>query len=108
MKGKNKEKAVICWMTAGDHERFVAGYKNTIYRSMGEYARKLLLGIPPTVVYRNRSLDDLVEIAVLLRRDLVALLSKGSLTVAEKESLTRKITNLEDHFIQLSERCSQE
>jgi hypothetical protein len=93
-------------MTVEDHEKFMAAYKNTICRSMGEYARKLLLGIPPTVTYRNRSVDDLIETAVLLRRDLLALLSKDSLTAAEKESLFRRITNLEDLLIKISEQCS--
>jgi len=101
-----KEKAVQCWMTIEDHEKFVAGYKNTTYRSMGEYARKLLLGIPPTVIYRNRSLDDLIEAMALLRRDLAALLLTASLTVAEKEGLSRKVTNLEDLLTKISEQCS--
>jgi len=106
MKSKKKEKAVTCWMTVGDHERFMTSYKNSLCRSMGEYARKLLLGIPPTITYRNRSVDDLIEVAVLIRRELVALLSKDVLSADEKEGLNRNITSLENLLIKIPELCS--
>lgn len=106
MKRKTKEKMIWCRMAVGDHERFMAGYKKTIYRSVSEYARKLLLGVPPTVIYRNRSLDDLIETAVLLRRDLLTLVSKDSFTASEKEGIHSKITNLEDSLTKILEQCS--
>ena len=94
-------------MPEDEYEKLRASYKNTIYRSISEYVRHLLLALPLTVIYRNRSLDDLIETAVLLRRDMRALLLKDSFTDIEKEKLNQKITNLEELIIKTIEQCSQ-
>jgi hypothetical protein len=87
--------------------KFLLAYKATIYRSRAAYARKLLLGKPVTVITRNRSLDDFIETAVRLRRDLRLLLSKEGFTVTEKELLRQKMSSIEENLIQMVNQCKQ-
>jgi archaellum component FlaC len=45
-------------------------FKNTTCRKFSDYARKVLLDHPVTVIYRNRSLDDFMEEMVRLKNEL--------------------------------------
>jgi len=94
-------------MQKSDYEQFLIGYNRTIYRSRNEYARKLLLGKPVTIVHRNRSLDDFIETAVKLKKDLRLLLSKNSFTTTEKEILGKQLTSIENNLIEIVHRCGR-
>lgn len=48
-------------------------YKKTTFRCLSEYARNLLLGKPVTVLNRDKSMDDLLEELLLLRKELNAI-----------------------------------
>jgi hypothetical protein len=45
-------------------------FNKTTFQTMSEYHRALLLGDPVTVVYRVKSMDEVLEELVLLRREL--------------------------------------
>ena len=47
-------------------------YKRTTSRTLSEYARALLLGKPVTVLLRDKSMDEILEELLLLRRELNA------------------------------------
>ncbi|WP_188934175.1 hypothetical protein [Puia dinghuensis] len=81
-------------------------YKATIYKSKASYLRKLVLGQPVAVIYRNRSLDDFIETAVKLRKDLKILLGKETFTTIEKEELKRKMTIIEENLIKIVTPCN--
>lgn len=90
-----------------EYETFVRAYKATSYRSKAAYARKLLLGKPATVLYRNRSLDDFIEAGVHFRKELKLLLASQSLTKEEKADLQQKIQSIEELLIKIVELCNQ-
>src|SRR5690606_1039189 len=48
------------------HSRF----EKSMFRSMSEYRRSVLLKKPVTFVYRNRSMDDVLEELIQIRNDL--------------------------------------
>jgi hypothetical protein len=58
------------------------------------------------MVYRNRSLDDLIEMGVGLRKDLRLLLSREVLSAAEKEELNKKVISIQERLIQLVDICN--
>lgn len=93
-------------MQSGEYESFLEGFRCTLYKKKSHYARRLLLGEPVTVIYRNHSLDDLIEMAVGLRKDLRLLLSKEILSAGEKEALTKRVQSIEERLIQLIDICS--
>ncbi|HEY4288863.1 MAG TPA: hypothetical protein VGN00_17290 [Puia sp.] len=107
MKKSVSGQVVKCHINQNDYEKFMEGYKKTLCRNKSDYMRRILLGKPVTVTYRNRSLDDFIEIAVQLRRDWRSLLAKSGFNQAEIEELKRRITLIEENLIQISEQCLQ-
>ena|SRR5215469_4935850 len=95
------------YMKKDEYEQFLLGYNRTIYRSRNQYAKKLLLAKPVTIIYRNRSLDDFVEIAVKLRKDLRVLSSRDTFTGNEKEVLTHQLASIEKRLVEIVDRCGQ-
>lgn len=98
---------ISIYMPKSEYEKFIAGYNTTIYRSKNAYARKLLLGKPITMVYRNRSLDDFTESAIRLRKDLRVFLCKDAFTSTEKEYLAHQMASIEKYLIKIVDLCTQ-
>lgn len=94
-------------MSSEELEQFLRAYKSTIYRSRNAYAKKLVLGEPVKVLFRDRSLDDFIELGVKIRKDLKLLLCKNSFTEAEKDELYRRLTAIEENLNQIVKRCTQ-
>jgi hypothetical protein len=90
-----------------EYQKFMDAYNSTVYRSISAYARKLLFGKPVEIIYRNRSLDDFIEIGVKLRKDLQLLINKDLFTPAEKTELHKKMTQIEDQLTKIVEQCCQ-
>jgi hypothetical protein len=95
------------WMTEEEYVKFLADYKKTLCRTKSEYVRKMVLGQPVSIIYRNRSLDDFIEIAVKIRKYLREVLSKDIFSDQEKEEIKAIITKIELGLIKISEQCSQ-
>jgi hypothetical protein len=68
-----------------EYERVIHNKAKTTCRSLSQYARKMILGKPITVYYRNQSYDEFTEAYVSFKRDLDVILEKGLLTEMEKE-----------------------
>jgi len=94
-------------MTKEEHDAFIEAYNSTIYRNQSAYARKLLLGKPVKVIFRNRSLDDFIEWGVAFRKDLHLILARNTLTTNEKEDLRHKLAAIEENLIQIVNQCSR-
>jgi len=45
-------------------------FNKTTFQTMSEYHRALLLGNPVTVIHRDKSMDEVLEELILLRREL--------------------------------------
>ena len=48
-------------------------FEKTVYSSLSEYARNVLLQEPVTVFYRNQTADDFLAEMILLKRELNAI-----------------------------------
>lgn len=83
-------------MQADEYGSFLKGFGRTLYKKKSHYARKLLLGEPVTVIYRNHSLDDFIEMAVGLMKDLRLYVSMETLSVTEKETLEQRILSIQN------------
>ena len=57
------------------------------YNQIGTYARKMTLGEPIEIVYRNGSFDFFVEVIVRLRKELEAIRNKNELSPEERQLL---------------------
>lgn len=95
------------YMSEKEFEDFNLAFSHTLCRTKSEYARKLLLGKPVTILYRNRSLDDFIEAAVRIRKQLQAILEMEIFTPAEKQTFKTGIDQIMQELIKTIEQCSQ-
>ncbi|MBN9384787.1 MAG: hypothetical protein J0H74_28795 [Chitinophagaceae bacterium] len=69
--------------------------------SMASYARKLLLGRPVTIFYRDRAFDDFTEARIQFRKDVELILEKGGLSETEKDWLHRQMTIMHELHVKI-------
>lgn len=69
----NKTRKVTVRFDPEEFEQVESRYKKTTFRKLSEYVRAALLSKPQTVTYRDRSMDELLEELILLRRELNAV-----------------------------------
>ena len=86
--------------TAAEKEKLDGLVKATTCRSVSEYVRKVCLLEPVVVYYRDRSLDDLVDQLILIRKELMG--NPDTVTVGEINSLISKIADhvCKDHLFE--------
>ena len=107
MRRKVSHHALSIYFRQGEFELFQEAFQNSNYQKRNDFARKLLTGKPVRVIYRNRSLDDLVEMGVGLRKDLKRVLSGEMLNDSEKDELKKRVISIEENLIKLIEVCKQ-
>jgi hypothetical protein len=73
MKKENRTRRLITRFMPEEFAQIEARFKKTMFQNLSEYCRELLLERPVTIVYRDRSSDDLLEELALLRRELNAV-----------------------------------
>lgn len=73
MEHDNKTKWLHVRLSDGEQAALIKAFKKTNCRKLSDYARNILLGKPVIGFYRNRSLDELMAEAVLLRKELNAI-----------------------------------
>lgn len=69
----NKTRKVTVRFGPEEFEQMESYYKKTTFRKLSEYVRATLLNKPHTVTYRDKSMDELLEELILLRRELNAV-----------------------------------
>lgn len=88
--------------------RLKKAFARTAYNQIGTYARKMTLGEPIQIVYRNGSFDLFIEEIMLLRREMAATRNAG-MTEANQELLLRlqeKVQLIIDKIVALCMRPS--
>ena len=77
---KNAEKftrSLYILLRDSDYLKIENDYRNTTKRNMSEYVRSLLFDKPVTFFTRDKSLDELVEVLIAMRKDLRSLRNQG-------------------------------
>lgn len=72
-KQENRSKWIKIRLKPAEQDLLENRYKKTSFRCLSEYARTLLLGKPVTVITRDKSMDELLEELMLLRREMNAI-----------------------------------
>ncbi|WP_238395354.1 MobC family plasmid mobilization relaxosome protein [Mucilaginibacter sp. UC70_90] len=70
---ENRSKWVKIRLKPTEQNLIERRYKKTTFQCMSEYARALLLGKPVMILNRDKSLDDLLEELMILRKELNAI-----------------------------------
>lgn len=67
---------ITCNVTPEDYAKIKQRYQSSTCRSVSEYTRNILLNKPITLLYRDQSLDDLIEEIVVLNNEINILKNK--------------------------------
>jgi hypothetical protein len=110
--GSRKSKGHLdSYVTVGlnkdDIEQLRRATSKSTCRTLSEYCRKLLLGKPIRVLYRDQSLDAFIDEAIALRNEMRALREKGPFTpererqlITLQEEIKKCINKIFDHACQ--------
>lgn len=70
---ENRSKVLLTRLKPGEFKLLEDRFKKTRFRKLSEYARSVLLEKPVTVNYRDKSMDEILEELILLRKELNAV-----------------------------------
>ncbi|WP_311946865.1 plasmid mobilization protein [Mucilaginibacter terrae] len=70
---ENRERKITTRFKPGEFILIDRRFRKTRFRKMSEYIRCVLLEKPLTIIYRDKSMDDMLEELALLRRELTAI-----------------------------------
>ncbi len=85
-------------MSETEYQQVGALAKQTTCNSISEYARKVVLGKPVILRYRNQSLDDFLADMVQLKQDLASISSYFTQAVQRLHSLN-KISEIQEWIL---------
>jgi len=74
-KRNGPRKHVAVWLLEEEWKALEKKIGQTTCRSVSEYLRKVILGEPVRVLHRSQSLDDLIQEAILLRKELQSMMA---------------------------------
>jgi hypothetical protein len=103
---KVSEKMFQFRLSEKEMEEFNRAFAKTPYRSKSEYSRKMLLGKPVTIFYRNKSLDELTELVIALKKDLQSLSTSIKNTTDNRGYVVVSIRETIEKLIKVIEACS--
>jgi hypothetical protein len=96
MKGKGgrerRPHKILVYFTKVEYDIAIAFFRKTTCQTMSEYGRKLFLNKPARVIFRNASLDDLLEAVNRILRNEELLLARPEL-MRELKSLFYQIVD---------------
>lgn len=67
---ENRTRRITLRFKPDEYEIIEKRFRKTRFRKMSEYNRNVLLQKPVTITYRDRSMDEVLEELILLRKEL--------------------------------------
>jgi len=69
----NRTKKVTIRLLPSEYEQLAERFKTTTSRHLSQYLRRMLLGKPIQVRYRNQSADEFLSVALQLKKELTTI-----------------------------------
>ncbi|MDJ1484218.1 plasmid mobilization relaxosome protein MobC [Cytophagaceae bacterium YF14B1] len=95
---ENRNKWLHVRLSLEEYNQLRGNYSKATCRKLSEYSRKILLGKPVKILYRNQSLDEFMEEMIQLRKELNLIGNNFNQAVKKLNSLS-KITEYRDWLI---------
>jgi hypothetical protein len=70
---ENRSKILLTRLKPSEYQSIYGAFTKTRFRKLSEYSRSILLNKPVVVIYRDKSMDDMLEELALLRKELNAI-----------------------------------
>ena len=108
MSNYQRKKCLIIYVNQDEKNKFKEDRSRSTCRTLSEYGRKLLLGEPITVCYRDQSLDDITENFIQFHGEVEKLQNNGALTDPDKIRLFQQVENIRDMLTKYYQHASQD
>ena len=102
----NRTRKITIRLLPSEYEQLTERFKATTSRRLSQYLRRMLLGKPVQVRYRNQSADEFLSVALQLKREL-STIGNNYNQVLKKLQLYREIKELKS-WIAEQERIQQQ
>lgn len=104
-----KQKAYILQtrLSTEQYEQFQRSFAISSDTTIAAYIRKLILGKPVKVLYRDQAFDEFTAAAIRFRKDVSLVLERTEWTEAEKSRLSDQLTHMEQLHIKIHEYVRQ-
>ena len=89
-KEENRTKILLTRLKPGELKSLEKRFEKTRFRNLSEYIRSVLFDKPITVFYRDKSMDEMMEEMILLRKELNAIGNNLNQTVRNINALHGK------------------
>jgi hypothetical protein len=70
---ENRSKILLTRLKPSEYQSIYGAFRKTRFRKLSEYSRSILLNKPVVIIYRDKSMDDMLEELALLRKELNAI-----------------------------------
>jgi len=67
---ENRSKWIKVRLKPSEEELLNKRYKKSTFQNLSEFGRAMILGKPVTIIHRDKSMDEVLEELILLRREL--------------------------------------
>lgn len=88
-------KRITIYLSSQEHDQIFEAFANTTCKSIGVYCKKLVMGKPLTVYYRDRSYDEFTEAFIEFRKNIATMLEKEGLKEEEKYQIIDGLQNIQ-------------
>lgn len=102
-----RSKKVSTYLSQSELDEVRKKVANSTCRSLSEYSWKLLMGIPITCYYRNKSFDEFVSEGVRIRKEIKQLQGKGLFSKENEERLLLLIGQISHNLNNLADYVRQ-
>jgi hypothetical protein len=106
-KNNLRTKKVSTYLSQRELDEVRKKVANSTCRGLSEYSWKLLMGMPITVYYRNKSFDEFVAEGVRIRREIKQIQESGILSKEGEERLLLLIGQIDHNLNILSDHVRQ-
>jgi len=94
-------------LTAEEYEKLSNRFSTSTSRNLAVFVRKLVLGKPVAILYRNQSFDEFMEVAIALRKDLENIRSRLVLNTPDEILIIATIKEIKERINQLADASLQ-
>jgi len=95
----NRTRKITIRLLPSEYEQLTERFKATTSRRLSQYLRRMLLGKPVQVRYRNQSADEFLSVALQLKKELTAIGNNYN-QVLKKLQLYREIKELKSWIVE--------
>ena len=107
-KNKTVFKSVLIRITEEQHEKIRKMAVNSTVATVSAFVRNLILGKPVTIFTRDRSYEEVIEIALQIRKSFVGLPGQQMLGETWEAELAAQINKMITLLIQIEENVRKD